>query len=558
MKNIRRWARIWGLVTLWLLIVPGSAFAISAVSNLQVIGSSGSTATLRWGSVGDNDFARYEVYYRTTTGVTSANGTLWGTANDANLATKTLAETTITGLPTGNTYYFVVYAIDNAEGLSVVSNEAWALLSQAKQDTTPPAVATDIALQKDENGNIKITWTDPADADFKEVGILKGVNDGPINGIPLFPFVQKGVQEFTDTNVADGNAYTYIVRTYDGKQNTTNSAVFTITLEMPSVPEPEPEPEPVGPQTHDMEIRDLVFATPELTVQTGDTVRWTNKDGLYHTVTFDDASADSGDIAPSAAFERIFGAPGTYMYHCSRHPAMTGTIVVTGEAQATDAEPEQEVVTDEPADESAGASEPATGEPLTEPESGTGAEASGQSEVNDIPDGHWAKTGVDKVRAAGLMEQKKPGEFRLGDTMTRAEAAKIIAKALGSGELSPGTGESAFKDVPQGAWFAPYVRFVLDRGIVAERELFEPGRAVNRAELFVMILKAKGIASETADLTARFADIPGGQWFDGVATVAFQNGLLEGKPKDGKFYFDGTGIVTRAEAAVIFTKGFLE
>jgi plastocyanin len=48
-----------------------------------------------------------------------------------------------------------------------------------------------------------------------------------------------------------------------------------------------------------------------------------------HTVTADDANRfDSGTVQPGASASIQAPGPGTYAYHCSVHPFMTGTLVV--------------------------------------------------------------------------------------------------------------------------------------------------------------------------------------------------------------------------------------
>ena len=58
------------------------------------------------------------------------------------------------------------------------------------------------------------------------------------------------------------------------------------------------------------------------------TVTWMNNDSAPHTVTANDGSFDSGNIAPTGSFTFTFTAPGTYRYHCIYHPWMVGTIIV--------------------------------------------------------------------------------------------------------------------------------------------------------------------------------------------------------------------------------------
>jgi plastocyanin len=58
------------------------------------------------------------------------------------------------------------------------------------------------------------------------------------------------------------------------------------------------------------------------------TVTWTNDDSAPHTVTADDGSFNSGNIAPTGTFTFTFTTPGTYKYHCIYHPWMVATLVV--------------------------------------------------------------------------------------------------------------------------------------------------------------------------------------------------------------------------------------
>ncbi|HEY3107828.1 MAG TPA: galactose oxidase-like domain-containing protein, partial [Chloroflexota bacterium] len=82
-------------------------------------------------------------------------------------------------------------------------------------------------------------------------------------------------------------------------------------------------------------IADFAFQPNALTVQVGQTVSWTNSGLRNHTATSDTGLWDSGTLAQGGSFSFAFGTPGTYAYHCSIHPSMTGTIVVAGPPTAT-------------------------------------------------------------------------------------------------------------------------------------------------------------------------------------------------------------------------------
>ncbi len=72
------------------------------------------------------------------------------------------------------------------------------------------------------------------------------------------------------------------------------------------------------------------FAPSPVTVVIGvnNTVTWVNDDSAPHTVTANDGSFGSGNIAPTGTFTFTFTTPGTYEYHCLYHPWMVGTVIV--------------------------------------------------------------------------------------------------------------------------------------------------------------------------------------------------------------------------------------
>jgi plastocyanin len=70
------------------------------------------------------------------------------------------------------------------------------------------------------------------------------------------------------------------------------------------------------------------FSPTQIDALPGDTVLWSNGSERTHTVTANDGSFDSGDLAGGSAFSITTGAPGAYAFHCRIHPDMTGEIDV--------------------------------------------------------------------------------------------------------------------------------------------------------------------------------------------------------------------------------------
>lgn len=77
-------------------------------------------------------------------------------------------------------------------------------------------------------------------------------------------------------------------------------------------------------------IQNFQFSPSSLTVKAGDTVTFTNTDSVSHTIVSDDGTTfNTGSLAQGQSSS--FKAPaktGTYAFHCSIHPTMTGTLIV--------------------------------------------------------------------------------------------------------------------------------------------------------------------------------------------------------------------------------------
>ena len=99
----------------------------------------------------------------------------------------------------------------------------------------------------------------------------------------------------------------------------------------PSTPDGTGTPDGGATSTPDngttVTIDNFAFSPTTLTVSAGTTVTWVNNDTAAHTVTADDGSFDSGNIAPGESFTHTFDTAGSFSYHCTYHPNMVATIV---------------------------------------------------------------------------------------------------------------------------------------------------------------------------------------------------------------------------------------
>lgn len=94
-----------------------------------------------------------------------------------------------------------------------------------------------------------------------------------------------------------------------------------------------------------VEMVDLAFVPEAITISTGTTVTWINKDDVEHDVTsgksvtgreargkdktkFPDGKFQSGLFGKGKTFSYTFTKEGEYPYYCDAHPFMTAEIIV--------------------------------------------------------------------------------------------------------------------------------------------------------------------------------------------------------------------------------------
>ncbi len=101
-----------------------------------------------------------------------------------------------------------------------------------------------------------------------------------------------------------------------------NLSVFALGREMKDV-------DSTNSKQNKIEIKDFAFNPQTITVKAGEKVTWINRDEEPHTVvSVEKQFKKSTALDTDQEFTITAGAPGTYMYFCSVHPKMTGTIVV--------------------------------------------------------------------------------------------------------------------------------------------------------------------------------------------------------------------------------------
>lgn len=132
---------------------------------------------------------------------------------------------------------------------------------------------------------------------------------------------------------------------------------------------------------------------------------------------------------------------------------------------------------------------------------------------------------------------------QVNDAINRAEFAKLLAVALeGESVSSYECKNSVFTDVKDSDWFAPYVCYLLDEGLLAAKSKFYPAKTVNRAEAAKILVNAYSVS--VGDLVGfiggvgnPYTDISQDSWFYSAIYYGAGLGFFDIKPYVGaKFY----------------------
>ena len=187
------------------------------------------------------------------------------------------------------------------------------------------------------------------------------------------------------------------------------------------------------------------------------------------------------------------------------------------------------------------------------PATTTTTDASTTLVFSDIAE-HWAEDYINEAKEAGYVEGYEDQTFKPDQYIARSEAAKLIAMWLDANIGDDTCNADLFVDVDCSSWYAKYVTYLSNAGIIQGYEdgTFGPGNYINRAEALKMMLFAKALQdSDIADIANPFSDVTMDDWFYNYVMIGYKLSIIQGY-EDGTF---GPGRnITRAE----FTKIFVE
>lgn len=148
--------------------------------------------------------------------------------------------------------------------------------------------------------------------------------------------------------------------------------------------------------------------------------------------------------------------------------------------------------------------------------------------------GHPNQAAIEALAARGIINGMTDTTFAPDETMTRAQFATIVVRGLGLPEQTP----QVFDDVKAGDWFAPYVGSAYAYGIVKGKSAtrFDPNGTITRQEAAVMVARAAKLcgldteldAAAVRDALAQFTDyVTAGDWARQELAFCYRQGILD-------------------------------
>lgn len=144
----------------------------------------------------------------------------------------------------------------------------------------------------------------------------------------------------------------------------------------------------------------------------------------------------------------------------------------------------------------------------------TSSQAAGFS---DVSTNHWAYGSIAKLANAKILNGYSNGRFGPEDTVTRAQAAKIVATALKTPLTT--TYKPSYQDVPTSHWAYKEISALTEKGIFSNATKFNPDATLSRAQMAKVLVVAYQIKMDD-NHQVTFKDVPKDNWHPFITALA--------------------------------------
>lgn len=165
----------------------------------------------------------------------------------------------------------------------------------------------------------------------------------------------------------------------------------------------------------------------------------------------------------------------------------------------------------------------------------------------DVKTSHRAYEAVEVMSKSGVISGFPDGTFKQYQSVTRAESAILIGRALG---VKVSKNNTVYADLPSSSRAYPYVAELMKRGIFSESSRFYPERPLSRSEMAIILTRAFELPASSAmpftDVSSTHGAAP---YIRALAAAGVTTGVGDGK-------YDPSGTVTRGQMAIFLNNAF--
>lgn len=168
----------------------------------------------------------------------------------------------------------------------------------------------------------------------------------------------------------------------------------------------------------------------------------------------------------------------------------------------------------------------------------------------DVPDSHWASSSITEMADKGIMSGIGNNLFAPSQQLSNAEFITMLVRQFYSDKLG----------AEGGTWYVPFMAAAKSANILTGTNVGSNENlatsTINRydmAQLMYNVLKAEGVTTSSLSDTSKVADwsaVP--TTYRDAVSVCYNMGMLSGV--DNKGTFNGTGVMDRAQAAVVMDR----
>jgi hypothetical protein len=147
------------------------------------------------------------------------------------------------------------------------------------------------------------------------------------------------------------------------------------------------------------------------------------------------------------------------------------------------------------------------------------------SSFDDVPADHEYADAINYLVAEGIIKGYDDNTFRPDVKVNRVEALKFILESIGADIAE---GQPPFEDAKDG-WFVDYLYTAYQKEIVNGNPdgTFKPGNNVNKAEFFKILFNGMGVDVNPNITESPYSDVPVDAWFAPYLAYAKDIGVLD-------------------------------